>query len=387
MTQRVINGQSSLANSRMAELVTGLLIPVLMRRRTFGVAVIASLLASLYWGVIASDRYVSEAHVIIQRTDLSGGTSIDLGGFLGNSGGGHADQMLLRDYLLSMDMLQQLDAKLNLRAHYSDWHRDPLSRMWFEDAPQEQFHRYYLTRVSAEYDDYAGVLIIKAQAYDPKTAQAIAMTMVEEGERHMNAIGRSLALEQVSFLEKQLNDISSRAIQARQEVLKFQNKHGMVSPQGTAENIAAIINNLQARLTELQTQRATLLGYLMPESQNVMELSQQIAAVEKQIAKEQGRLVSPDGKTLNSTVEEYQRLQMSAEFVQDLYKTALVALEKGRIEAARTLKKVIMQQVPTLPQYPLEPRRIYNSVVFILVTLLLAGIIHLLAAIIRDHKD
>jgi capsular polysaccharide transport system permease protein len=78
---------------------------------------------------------------------------------------------------------------------------------------------------------------------------------------------------------------------------------------------------------------------------------------------------------------------MNAEFAQDVYKSALLALEKGRVEATRNIKKVSVLQSPTEPQYPLEPRRIYNTFVFILVTLLIAGIVHLLAAIIRDHKD
>jgi len=130
-----------------------------------------------------------------------------------------------------------------------------------------------------------------------------------------------------------------------------------------------------------------LLSYLMPGSTNIVELDQQISAVEKQIKHEQARLVSSGGKMLNSAVEEYQRLQMNAEFTQDIYKTALIALESGRVETSRTLKKVLVLREPTLPQYPLEPRRLYNIIVFILVTLLLTGIVHLLAAIIRDHKD
>jgi capsular polysaccharide transport system permease protein len=78
---------------------------------------------------------------------------------------------------------------------------------------------------------------------------------------------------------------------------------------------------------------------------------------------------------------------MAAMFAQDVYKTALTALEKGRIEATRNLKMVTIVQNPTLPQYPLEPRRIYNIVVFALSVLVLAGIVQLLAAIIRDHQD
>jgi capsular polysaccharide transport system permease protein len=130
-----------------------------------------------------------------------------------------------------------------------------------------------------------------------------------------------------------------------------------------------------------------MLGYLMPASTNIVDIALQISAVEKQISQEKGRLASPTGKTLNRTVEEFQRLQMNAEFEQDVYKTTLTALEKGRVEATRTLKKVSVLQYPNQPQYPLEPRRIYNTLVFILFALMVAGIMHLLAAIIRDHKD
>jgi len=383
MMQRILPSRYS----KMSAWSQGWLNPRMLRRRTFGAALVVSLLSVLYWGFIASDRYVSEAHAIIQKTDLASGSGMDLGGLLGGTGGNHADQMLLRDYLLSVDMLEKLDGKLNLRAHYSNWSRDPFSQMWFEDAPLEQFYRHFLTRVSVEYDDYAGLLIIKAQAYDPETAQNIASAMVEHGERHMNALARSLAQDQVDFLEIQVSELNERVMQARQAILNFQNKEGLVSPQDTAENIVAIVNELEGQLVGLQTRRSALLGYLMPDSPNLVEVNQQITAVKKQIVNEQARLVSPSGRMLNSTVEEYQRLQMNAEFAQDVYKTALTALEKGRIEAARTLKKVSLLQAPTAPQYPLEPRRLYNIIIFILVTMLLTGIVHLLAAIIRDHKD
>jgi capsular polysaccharide transport system permease protein len=68
----------------------------LLRRRIIGAAVIASLLAAVYWLAIASDRYVSEAHVIIQRTDLPGGQGMDFSSLLGGAGGNRGDQLLLR---------------------------------------------------------------------------------------------------------------------------------------------------------------------------------------------------------------------------------------------------------------------------------------------------
>lgn len=364
------------------------LTPALLRRRTFGIAFVASLLAILYWGVLASDRYVSEAHIVIQRTELASSQAMDFGSLLGGMGNGNrTDQLLLRDYLLSLDMLAKLDAKLDLRTHYSSWRRDPLSRLWFKNTPQEKFHEYYLSRVSVELDEYAGVLVIKAQAYDPEFSRAIVSLLVEEGERFMNELVHRLAQEQVTFLEKQIALRYETAMQARQAVLEYQNRKGLLSPQHTAESRTAIISGLEGQLVQLQAQRSALLGYLSPEAPGVVELDLRISAVEKQIAKEQAQLTSTGNATLNRTVEEFQRLQLAADFAMEVYKTALVALEKGRVEATRTIKKLSVLQTPTLPQYPQEPRRLYSIAVFVLFAMFLAGIVHMLAAIIRDHKD
>jgi capsular polysaccharide transport system permease protein len=105
-------------------------------------------------------------------------------------GTNRSDQLLLRDHLLSVDMLEKLDAELNLREHYSDRSRDPISRMWSADMSREWFHRYYLSRVSVEFDEYAGVLVIRTEAFSPEKARAIATILMDEGGRYMNLVAR-----------------------------------------------------------------------------------------------------------------------------------------------------------------------------------------------------
>ena len=109
--------------------------------------------------------------------------------------------------------------------------------------------------------------------------------------------------------------------------------------------------------------------------------------MERQIAQEHAKLASTSGKPLNSLVEEEQRLQLELSFKQALYKTSLVALEKGKMDAARALKQVSVLQLPVLPEYAWEPRRIYGVVATLCITLLVIGIINLLKAVILDHVD
>lgn len=364
------------------------LTPALLRRRTFAAAFAASIAAVIYWGLVASSRYVSEAHVIVQNTDAGAPAALDISSLLSNSTtANRADQLILRDHLLSVDMLLKLDAKLNLRQHYSSWKRDPASQMWRENASIEWFHRHYLGRVEIELDEHSGILVIKAQGYDPETANAITSMLVQEGERYMNEMAHRLARDQVAFLEKQVGDMNERVIKTRNTLIEFQNDKGLVSPRATAEAITIITAKLETQLAELKAKRSGMLAYLSADAPDVIQVNSQITALETQILLEHGRLASPKGKALNRVVEEFQRLELEAKFTQDMYQSALVALERGRIEALRNLKKVSVVQSPTMPQYPWEPRRIYNIVVFVLCVMVLAGITHLIAAIIRDHKD
>jgi capsular polysaccharide transport system permease protein len=57
------------------------------------------------------------------------------------------------------------------------------------------------------------------------------------------------------------------------------------------------------------------------------------------------------------------------------------------VDASRILKKVSVLQAPTVPEYSLEPARLYTITLFALGTLILAGLAQLLATIIREHRD
>lgn len=341
-----------------------------------------------YWLLIASNRYVSDATVLIQRTDQVYGPSSSVSALIPGAGAPNsADQLLLREYLLSVDMLKKLDASLDLRSHYSSRSLDPISRMWFKNAPIEWFYQYWLSRIDVEYDSYSGVLRIQAQAYDPKVAQAIVDLMVQAGEAHMNQIGHELAQSQVDFLSKEVTAAHDRLLNATQTLVDFQNQKGLAAPQATAESVNALIEKLETQKTEVQTQLASLPSTLSPNQPMVVMLKSNLKAIEEQITQKRAELTSPSSRTLNYTVEEFQRLQMQVSFAQDLYKTALSSLEQGRMDAARTLKMVSILQAPTKPVYPLEPGRIYNTIVTLLVAAALIGVLKLLESIIRDHVD
>jgi capsular polysaccharide transport system permease protein len=386
--EAIVNWRSSGRWGAAYDKVKGTLFSVAIFKLINRLLIIFAVLSIPYWLLIASDRYVSQATVIIQRTDQINGPAVMVpAAAAAMVGGTSADQLLLREYLLSEDMLDKLDAKFDLRAHFSNWRRDPISRMWFKNGPTEWFYQYWLSRVDVEYDDYSGVLRIQVQAYDAETAQAIVDFMVKQGEAHMNEIGHQLAQSQVDFLTKQVSFAHDRLLEVTQNLIDFQNKKGLVAPQATAESINALIDKLEGQKAAVQTQLASLPPDLNPNQPMVVMLKKNLSVLDQQIAEKRAELASPANRTLNYTVEEFQRLQMQVSFAQDLYKTALSALEQGRMDAARTLKMVSILQSPTKPNWPVEPMRLYNIIVTLLIILSLVGVMKLLESIILDHVD
>ncbi|MFD2632121.1 chain-length determining protein [Idiomarina piscisalsi] len=360
------------------------LIRTIKRQPHWAIALVLILVAAVYWGLIATDRYVSKAHIVLESPEVNM-SSMNISSLLsGTQGSG--DLLLLRDHLLSVTMLKKLQRDLDLRSHYSQDFIDPWSRLDSADVPIEKFHEYIRSHMSIEFDEYSAILKIQVQAYDRKMSQTIVQVLLDEGEQHMNRMGQRLAEEQVEFIDQQAKQAEERLFAAREKMLQFQNENGLVSPTQTVQAIFTTVSQLQAQIAALEARKKALLDYQSETSPEVMRLSREIRSLEQQTQLEQDKMASQTGTALNETSAEFETLQLRAEFALQLYTNTLTALESTRIEAARKLKQISILEFPTLPEYSTKPDRTYNFMVFLLFTVFITAIIHLARAIVRDHK-
>ncbi|WP_027962479.1 chain-length determining protein [Halomonas halodenitrificans] len=347
-------------------------------------ALLAILLVSFYWFVWAEDRYLSRATVVLESPQIAQ-PDISFSSIL-TGASGDKDLLLLREYLLSVDMLKQVQDKMDFRQHYSE-NGDIFARLHNAEAPIEDLHKYYLRRVTVEMDDYAGVLNVEVQGYTPEFAHQMVQLLLEAGESHMNDMGQRLAFEQVEFLEEQLQRLEDRLDEARAELLAFQNREGLVSPTSTVESINQVVASLEGELASVQAQRQALSSYQSTQSSDMRRAQSQVDALREQIEQQRDRLAQATGESLNRISSQYETLELKATFAQETYSSALAALENTRLEAARKLKQVSVLQSPLFPEYPTRPERLYNASVFAIVTLFLGLIASMMILIIRDHRD
>ncbi|PSJ48015.1 chain-length determining protein [Zobellella endophytica] len=345
---------------------------------------VAIIAVSFYWAIWAEDRYVSRATVVLESPQIAA-TDINFSSML-TGGGGNGDLLLLREHLLSVDMLKKVQAELPFRQHYSE-NGDFFARLHNADAPIEDLHDYYGKRVSLEMDDYSGVLNIEVEAFTPDFAHAVAQLLLQAGEAHMNEMGQRLAEEQVSFLERQITRLEQRFDETRTDLLAYQNEHGLISPIHTVESLNQVVATLEGDLARLQAQYTASRSFQSIRSAELVQIQSSISALQQQIDKERNRLAQATGDSLNKISSEYQTLELKAQFAEQTYSSALAALENTRIEAARKLKQVSVLQSPLLPEYATRPERLYNASVFAIIALFLAFITSMIILIVKDHRD
>jgi capsular polysaccharide transport system permease protein len=358
----------------------------LLHKSWFWCVIVPFIICCGYFGLIASDRYVGEAKVIVKQADNN--STADFGiALLGTAmSSGKQDAQLVRQFILSLDMLHYLNKSLSVRDHYQSKDVDHLSRLW-EWESQEDFLNYYRQHITVNYDELSGVLAIRAQAFTPEFAQKIVKAVLQQSEQYINQIGHQLASEQVNFVEKELDRATQHLRKSKQQILEFQEEYQLFSPEQESGAKLTMVNELEAQLTRHKAELNNLRSYMNDSAADVVALKAKIGSLENQLLIERAKLVGDKSNTFSDVNAKHADLLLDLGFATDLYKASLMSLEQARIEAYRKLKYLVVVDSPSLAEEAEFPKRIYNLVSILVVLSLLYGAMKITWATIKEHRD
>lgn len=342
-------------------------------------------IAVIYFGLIASDRYVSRAELVVKQADQIKMLP-DALSMLGLGGSNHEDILLIQDYLKSADLLDKLDKQLGVKAHYQSHKVDYFSRLP-EEVSREEFLKYYREHLTLRLDELSGVLTIEFQAFDPEYGQKVVELMLKESEAFINKLGHQVALEQLAFVEKEVDRAYQRVQTEKAKVLEFQNNHHLISPESTSTARLGVVSQIEGELARQQAQLKQLQSYMKETAPAVISVKARVDALTEQLAQEQGRLTGTDKDAMNEVTARYLDVQTQATLAADLYKTGLISLEQARVEAYRKLKHLLIVSQPTLAEDAEYPRRLYNLATIAVLLCLFYGLIVMGLATLREHQD
>ena len=352
---------------------------------SFALVVLASFVLVLYFGFIASPRYVSEVQFVVKQ---SGGNDLPLAGIasLGAVSNSMRDALIIKEFIESRDMAEALDAAIQLKSHFQQTGADMFSRLP-EDATVEDFVKYYRAHIEVLHDELSDIVYVEVQAFDSDYALLFAQKLLELSEIFINNLGDKMATEQMRYAQEEVERVHSILKVQQARLLTFQDENRLYSPEQEGGALQQAINGLQAEIIKADARLKELRAVMRDDAPEVRSQKNLINSLNQQLNEEKSRLTSSDDKSLNKVNIDYQEIKLSTELAADLYKSSLASLEVVRAEAYRKLKHLLIVQHPSLAQEDKYPRRIYNIVTWFIALLLIYLVGRLIVTIVKEHKD
>lgn len=359
-------------------------------RRKLGIYIILlpMLMLVVYYTLIATERYASESRIVVKQGGELGqqlsSVSIPL---LGISGGASKeDAMHLMEFIHSPDLMQRLGKEIEFEREFSLHGLDVFNHVmpW---AKREDFLELYRRRIDLRYDNQRGVLVIRTHAKSAETALKLNQAILVEAEKFINELSHRIAREQLDFASSESALARQNLDKARELLLQFQNKSGLVDPAAELGITSQVIAGLEAQLAAKDVELRTLSTMMQENAPQVTTLRQLIASLRSQIEVERQKLASSQGGAMNRKAANYMDFKSMVDFQADIYRVSLIAMEKLRIDAARKVKSLAVISSPQLPDKPDYPQRTYLLAVWLLGLCVLYGFVRLSIEIIEDHRD
>lgn len=368
------------------------------RRRPRHLGLLASFLALValptalsggYLGLRAVDQYASTVGFAVQSENSSTMLNI-LGGITQLAGASDSQAAMVYEYLQSRDLVERLDARLNLRRIFAAPHRtDPVFA--FDPAGSvEDLVDYWHRMTTVTYDPGTGLLTLEVHAFSAAQAREIAAAAFDEASRMINELSDIAQADTMRLARDELQRTEERLRQARAALQSFRERSQMIDPAADFSGRMGVINALQSQLATALVTLGLLEQTARPGDPRLTEAERLIAVTRAQIASERRRfgtaVAAADPATLAELTGHYERLSAELDFAGKAYAAALTALDGAQAAARQQSLYLAAYQKPAAAQAAEYPRRVLLTGLVALFGLLIWSVLALVYYSLRDRR-
>jgi capsular polysaccharide transport system permease protein len=361
----------------------------LRKHAVFAITVLApTLLAIAYYGLIASDIYISESRFVVRSPQRPASAGV-LGEILQGTGISRSqdDTYSVHDFILSRDALKELDEKLGVRNAFANKKVDFLDRFpgldW--DDSFEELYRYYGKHVGVDYDPVSSITVLTVRAFSAEDANKINNLLLDMSERLVNTLNDRSRQDLIRFADEEVKIAADKAKDASLALFAFRSKHSIFEPDKQASIQLAGVAKIQEELISTEAELAQLTK-LSPSNPQIGALESRADTLRKAIASEAAKVTSANG-SFSAQAPTFERLTLDVTFADKQLGVALAQLETARAEAQR--KQLYLERLvqPNLPDKAMEPRRLRSIFTVFMVGLMAWGVASLVIGAIREHWE
>lgn len=348
---------------------------------------VAFIVSVIYVLFIESERYQSSSSVLLKDLSSSQSSSgFDLSLLGASTSSQMQDSMVLETYLKSPELLDKLDKKFDLRKYYESDELDFINRL-HNNSTKEEFLEKYLENIVVLYDQLSGILQISFYHTNPESSQKILNFILKEAENQINKYNQINTQKYLNFVNQSLEESKKTLDKSIDNLEDYQNKNLILNPTANAEAATGIISGLEAELVKKRAVLEQLKQYMSDKSFDVINLKSEIEAIQKSIKNEKSKLTGKGNSKLNLVIFEFERLKNQVEFEKEKYKQTLIQYEVAKSDMEKDAKTLQIVVQPNLPDGHTIPDRPISIINIIIVLSLFFGIVSIIIAIVKDHRD
>lgn len=354
-------------------------------RSLFWVVLLTLIVSGVYFGVVASDQYVGRAKFAIRAssaTRMEGLSFLGLGGGSGTTN----DMFIVREYVGSRQLLEDIKPSVDLRKIYSNPNADWFSRA-ADDLTEEEFLEYWRKMATVHYDATTGLAELRIQAFTPEEAKLITSEVLRLSEELVNRISDRSRRDTLALSQAEVDAAHKRVITALDMLQTFSSEAQQIDPVGFAKLRSEIQARLEGELVNYRSQLDVLRKSLPEDAPGIQALKTLISVTESQLASEKTAATRQDGggDSASEILNSYSRLHIEREFAEKAYLSSLASLESARIEVLRQARYLEAFVLPQLPEYPEYPMRLRGVLLSVISAVLIWAMLSLIIAAAKEH--
>jgi capsular polysaccharide transport system permease protein len=335
----------------------------------------------------AADQYHSEVAFSIRSEEGASAAAAGILGALTQIGSGSAsDTDILFEYIRSQGIVEAVDPELDLRAMFRKAPNDPVFTLGQDDSI-EALVAAWNRKVEVGYDSTGGIIHVRANAFTPEDATAIAEAVLAQSSALVNRLSDQSREDAVRYARQELALSEARLKGARQALADFRRENRIVDPGAEAGGQMGLLNALEAELAQALVDRDVMLSYAEPTDQRVVQVGRRVDAIRERIDAERASLGLEGAEgALPDVLSAYEALQVDLEFANAAYTRSLAALTAANAEARRQSRYLAPHIEPTEASTALYPRRLLLAGLTGLFLMLGWGVAMLIFYNARDNR-
>jgi capsular polysaccharide transport system permease protein len=341
---------------------------------------------SSYVIFVQTELYESSSTVLIKDLKSPNLQSNMLVALMPNSTSNMQDSKLIEKYIYSMEMYNKIDKKYSLKKHYMSRDIDFLQRK-YNFSSSSDFFNLYKKRLVINYDVTSNTLDISFLHTNSKVAKEILEFIICEAENKLNTYDKENGNEMLEFIKKQEKQNKKILLKSIEALLDYQNRHKTIDPSIDIKSKSRIVAQLEQEIIQKEIKYSNLKQYMNNNSVEVKTLKGEIKSLKRKLNDIRDRLSGVSKKELNENLFEFETLKSDVEFNKERYKQTLIQLDMALIQSTQNAKNFIIITAPTISDSYSYPDKVKNIITLFMVLIMGYGILSMIYAVIKDHRD